>query len=522
MSKYETVDFSPLIELAHDEVVTHSYVRDVSLASGKKLALITLDNDLDYKRPNTLGPRSLLELDNALIALGERASLGEIDGVAITGKQFILAAGADLSKVQEISSIELAQQMSQLGHRALGRLGKLGVPSFCFVNGLALGGGLEVALNSTYRTVDTSAAALALPEVFLGLIPGWGGATLLPRLIGLKKAISVVIENPLKGNRTLTPSDALHLGIVDAAFGPARFLEESLSWADAILTGKTTVRRKNAPSALLRAVTWPTISRVARKSLTQKIGSVPLSPYAALDTMAASARGTIEEGFVREDAALAQLIAGDQFQASMYAFNLVQKHSKKPNGAPDKNLAQSVTKVGIIGAGLMARQFALLFVRRLRVPVVLTDIDQKKLDEAVSYIHAELRKLHSKGRLGVDELNRLEALISGTTDIAQFADADWIIEAVFEELTVKQEVFARVESVASPQAVFATNTSSLSVNAISAKMRHPERLVGFHFFNPVAVMPLIEVVNAPQTSEVALATAMSVASKLKKLSLIHI
>jgi 3-hydroxyacyl-CoA dehydrogenase/enoyl-CoA hydratase/carnithine racemase len=520
MSMYETLDFSPLIELAHDEVVTHSYVRDVSLASGKTLALITLDNDLDYKRPNTLGPRSLLELDNALIALGERASLGEIDGVAITGKQFILAAGADLSKVREISSIELAQQMSQLGHRALGRLGKLGVPSFCFVNGLALGGGLEVALNSTYRTVDTSAAALALPEVFLGLIPGWGGATLLPRLIGLKKAISVVIENPLKGNRTLTPSDALHLGIVDAAFGPARFLEESLSWADAILTGKTTVRRKNAPSALLRAVTWPTISRVARKSLTQKIGSVPLSPYAALDTMAASARGTIEEGFVREDAALAQLIAGDQFQASMYAFNLVQKHSKKPNGAPDKNLAQSVTKVGIIGAGLMARQFALLFVRRLRVPVVLTDIDQKKLDEAVSYIHAELRKLHSKGRLGVDELNRLEALISGTTDIAQFADADWIIEAVFEELTVKQEVFARVESVASPQAVFATNTSSLSVNAISAKMRHPERLVGFHFFNPVAVMPLIEVVNAPQTSEVALATAMSVASKLKKTAVI--
>lgn len=520
MTNYDDIDFSDLVALADDEVVTHSYVRDVNLASGKTLALITLDNDLDYKRPNTLGPKSLLELDALLLSLKDRAAAGTLDAVAITGKPFILAAGADLSKVRDISSVALAKKLGQLGHRALGRLGDMGVPSFAFVNGLALGGGLEVALNANYRSVDTSAAALALPEVFLGLIPGWGGATLLPRLIGLRKAISVAIENPLKNNRTLSPSVALKLGIVDVAFGPARFLEESLLWADQVVSGRIKVSRPFSPSALVRTIAWPTIARAANRQLREKIGDVPLSPFAALATMSAAAKGSVLDGFAREDEALSRLVSGDQFQASMYAFNLVQKHAKRPNGAPDKSLAQPVTKVGVIGAGLMARQFALLFVKRLKVPVVLTDVDQTRLDEALTYIHDDLASQAAKGRLSADELNRLTALVSGTTDIADFADADWIIEAVFEELKVKQDVFARVESVAQPTAIFATNTSSLSVDQIAAKLRHPERLVGFHFFNPVAVMPLVEVVNAPRTSESALATAMSVATKLKKTAVI--
>ena len=520
MTDYSSIDFSDLMALATDEVVTHSYVRDVRLASGRILALVTLDNDRDYKRPNTLGPRSLAELDDVLAALQKRAQAGEIAAVGITGKQFIVAAGADLSKVREIPSQDVARKMGQLGHRALGRLGNMGVPSFAFVNGLALGGGLEVALNATYRTVDTSAAALALPETFLGLVPGWGGATLLPRLIGLRNAITVAIENPLKNNRTLKPADALRLGVVDVAFGPSRFLEQSLSWADSVLAGRVSVFRPNADSWFTRTFGWPVIARVARKQLESKIGTVPLAPYAALDTMAASARGSVADGFAREDEVLSHLIIGDQFQASMYAFNLVQKHAKQPSGAPDKKLAQPVGKVGVIGAGLMARQFALLFVRQLRVPVVLTDIDQSRLDQAIEYIHAELAGIAAKGRLTSDELSRLTALVSGTTDLAAFSDADWVIEAVFEELGVKQDVFARVEAVAKPEAIFATNTSSLSVDEIGAKLKHPERLVGFHFFNPVAVMPLIEVVNAPKTSEVALATAMATASKLKKTAVI--
>jgi 3-hydroxyacyl-CoA dehydrogenase/enoyl-CoA hydratase/carnithine racemase len=520
MTNYDELDYSQLLDLADGEVITHSFVNDIRLASGNTLALITLDNGMDHTRPNTLGPKSLLELNDVLDDLKIRVKSGEIQGVGITGKPYILAAGADLSKVREITSVSLAEKMGQLGHRALGKLSTLGVPSFAFVNGLALGGGLEVALNATYRSVDTSTAALALPEVFLGLIPGWGGATLLPRLIGLRRAITVAIENPLKNNRVMKPEEALKLGIVDRSFGPARFLEDSLAWADRVITHQERVNRPQSPSALARAIAWPTIARATRKQLQDKIGTVPLSPYLALETMAASARGSVHAGFVREDQGLSRLIAGDQFQASMYAFNLVQKHSKNPSGSPDKSLAQKVTKVGVIGAGLMARQFALLFARRLRVPVLLTDVDQTRLDQAIDYVHAELAKDFAKGKLTQDGLNRLQSLVTGTVDIAHFADADWIIEAVFEELGVKQDVFARVESVASPEAIFATNTSSLSVDEIGAKLKRPERLVGFHFFNPVSVMPLIEVVKAPKTSDAALATAMATAARLKKTAII--
>eukprot|EP01031_Cornospumella_fuschlensis_P051823 gene51823-63371_t len=221
-------------------------------------------------------------------------------------------------------------------------------------------------------------------------------------------------------------------------------------------------------------------------------------------------------GFAAEDDALADLISGDQFHASIYAFNLVQKRAKRPAGAPSAELARKVTKVGIVGAGLMASQFALLFVRRLQVPIVITDLNQTAVDKGIAYIHGEIDTLRGKERISQDESNRLKALVTGTTDKADFAACDWVIEAIFEELEAKQSIFAEIEKIVSPLAILATNTSSLSVEKIGALLTHPERLVGFHFFNPVAVMPLIEVVRTPHTDQEALATAMATATKLCK------
>lgn len=516
MTDYTTIDFSELLALSADEVVTHAFVRDIPLASGKTLALVTLDNGRDHTRPNTLGPATLLELDGVLDAQRARAASGEIDGLAITGKPFILAAGADLSKVSEIPSKKVAKQLAQLGHHVLGKLGDLGVPTFVFINGLALGGGLEIGLNATYRTIDASAPAVALPEVFLGIIPGWGGAYLLPNLIGIENALKVVVENPLKTNRMLKAQQVFDLGIADAIFPSASYLESSLAWADGVLSGRIKVVRKNEPGKVERLVKWDAAIGIARKMLESKIGTVPKSPYAALDLLKAAKSGSKADGFAREDEALSELISGNQFQASIYAFNLVQKRAKHPAGAPDKKLAQRVTKVGVIGAGLMASQFALLFVRRLQVPVVITDLDQARVDKGISYIRDEIDALLTKGRIGNDEANRLKALVTGTTSKADFADCDWVIEAVFEELGVKQDVFADVEQYISDTAILATNTSSLSVEQIGSKLAHPERVVGFHFFNPVAVMPLIEVVRTPHTTDEALATAMVTAANLKK------
>ncbi|MCP2030794.1 3-hydroxyacyl-CoA dehydrogenase/enoyl-CoA hydratase/carnithine racemase [Okibacterium sp. HSC-33S16] len=516
MTDYSTLDFSPLVDMSVDEVVTHSFVRDVPLPDGRVIALITLDNGRDHTRPNTFGPVTLLELGSVLDGQKERAARKEIDAVAVTGKPFILAAGADLSKVSEVTSRESAVLLGQLGHFVFNKLNELGVPSFVFINGLALGGGLEIGLHATYRTIDASAPAIALPEVFLGLIPGWGGAYLLPNLIGIENALKVVVENPLKMNRMLKGPDAFELGIADAMFPAATFLEDSLRWAGSVLSGATKVSRKNQPGKVERLVKWDAAIGIARKMLESKIGTVPRAPYLALDLLKAAKSGTRAEGFEREDVALAELSTGDQFHASNYAFNLVQRRAKRPAGAPDKALAQKVTKIGVIGAGLMASQFALLFVRRLQVPVVITDLDQGRVDKGLEYIRGEIASLLAKKRISPDESNRLNALISGTTDKRDFADCDWVIEAVFEELGVKQDVFADVEQYISETAILATNTSSLSVEDIGAKLAHPERLVGFHFFNPVAVMPLIEVVKTPKTTDEALATAMSTAKNLRK------
>ncbi len=515
-AQYSPDQFAELRALSDDEVVTHSYVRDVPLPSGGMLALVTLDNGRDHTRPSTLGPEGLMELAAVLDAQKARAAAGEIRALAITGKPFILAAGADLSKVGDIPSYEAGLQMAQLGHYALGKLGELGVPSFCFINGLALGGGVEVALNCDYRTLDSSAAALALPEVFLGIIPGWGGAWLLPNLIGIENALKVVVENPLKNNRTLKPAEAFELGMADVMLPPANFLEDSIRWADSVLTGAVKVKRPNEPGKLERAVKWDVAIGIARKTLEKRLGTIAKSPYAALELLAAAKSSTKAEGFAAEDTALADLVAGDQFRASIYAFNLVQKRAKKPAGAPDKALAKKVTKVGVLGAGLMASQFALLFLRRLQVPVIITDLDQARVDKGLDYIRGEIDGLLQKGRIDADEANRLNALLTGTTDKADFADCDWVIEAVFEELSIKQDVFAEIEQHISPEAVLATNTSSLSVEQIGAKLKNPERVVGFHFFNPVAVMPLIEVVNTPATDEATLATAMATAQALRK------
>src|SRR5580692_3956950 len=248
------------------EVVTRAISRDVDLGPAGVMALITLDNGHDHTKPSTLGPQGLLSLNEALDAAAARAVAGEIAAVGVTGKPFILAAGADLDGAAHAiagsgldrapvvggMARERALSVARLGHAVFRRLGELTVPSFCFINGVALGGGLELALHCTYRTLSAGAGMVALPECFLGLVPGWGGTYLLPRLIGPARALKLIIENPLSQNRMVAGPEAFSLGIADALFEPADFLEESLRWAARVLGGSVTVER----AALADAATW--------------------------------------------------------------------------------------------------------------------------------------------------------------------------------------------------------------------------------------------------------------------------
>jgi 3-hydroxyacyl-CoA dehydrogenase/enoyl-CoA hydratase/carnithine racemase len=496
------------------EVVTRTPVRDVVLPGGAgTLALVTLDNGHDHTKPNTFGPASIAGLSDTVERLRRRAEAGEIVAVAVTGKPFVFAVGADLTGIPLIGSRDQALEVARAGHAAYARLADLPVPTFSFVNGAAMGGGVELALSTAYRTISSGVSAVALPEVFLGLVPGWGGCWLLPNLVGIDNAVKVVIENPLNQNRMLGGVEAFRLGLADAVFEPADFLEESIAWAARVIRGELTVERAEVDRD---ETAWGAAVAKGRALADLKTGRQARSPYAALDLLTAARTATRDEGFAAENEVLADLIMSDELRAGVYAFDLVQKRAKRPAGAPDPGLARKVTKVGIVGAGLMASQLALLFVQRLQVPVVLTDIDDARVAQGVGYVHQELGKIAAKGRLNPDRLARYQALVTGSTGKDGFADADVVIEAVFEQMSVKQQVFAEVEAVVSPECLLATNTSSLSIAEMSSRLVHPERVVGLHFFNPVAVMPLLEIIPGEHTDEATLATAFSVGKTLRK------
>ncbi|MDX3850684.1 3-hydroxyacyl-CoA dehydrogenase NAD-binding domain-containing protein [Streptomyces sp. AK02-01A] len=501
-------------ELFPDEVVTQAHVRHLDLPGGAgRFALITLDNGLDHTKPTTFGPQSLAHLDAAIDQVGKEASEGTIVGVGVTGKPFIFAVGADLKGMELLKRHEDALAIGKGGHDVFKRLATLAVPAFAYYNGAAMGGGVEIGLHCRYRTVSAALPAFSLPEVFLGLVPGWGGCTLLPNLIGAERAVSVVIENSLNQNKQLKGDQVYELGIADAIFDGADFLEQSLLWTASVLKGEIQVLRPEVD----RGEAWDQAVARGRFIADSKVHGAAPAAYRALDIIAAAKDGDLQAGFDAEDQALADLIMGGEVRSGIYAFNLVQKRAKRPAGAPDKSLARPVTKVGVVGAGLMASQLALLFLRRLEVPVVLTDIDQERVDKGVAYVHGEIDKLLLKSRITPDRANRLRGLVSGVLDKAEgFADADFVIEAVFEEMSVKQQVFAEVEAVAPAHAILATNTSSLSVSEMASKLKNPERVVGFHFFNPVAVLPLLEIVRGERTDDASLATAFGVARKLRK------
>jgi 3-hydroxyacyl-CoA dehydrogenase/enoyl-CoA hydratase/carnithine racemase len=496
-----------------NEVVTAARVRYLRVPGlAGEIALVTLDNGHDHTRPSTFGPGGLASLDAALDEIAAHTPAPA--AVAVTGKPFVFAVGADLSGVPAVTSAAQAREIAETGHRVFRRLKDSAVPTFAFVNGAALGGGLELALHCHHRTI-ASTAVVAFPEVFLGLVPGWGGTQLLPNLIGIDAAVTVVVENALAQNKVTPGPKAAALGIADALFEPADFLERSLEWAVGVLNGDVTVSR---PAADVSA--WDAAIARARGIVAARTRGASPGALRAVELLDLARNGVDGEAFTAgtaaEDDALTDLLMSDELRASLYSFDLVNKRAKRPAGAPDRGLARKVTKVGVVGAGLMASQLALLFVRRLEVPVVLTDVDQARVDKGVDYVHGELEKLAARGRLSPDALNRLRGLVTGSLDKAVFADADLVIEAVFEEMSVKQQVFAEVEAVVSETCVLATNTSALSVTEMASKLEHPERVVGLHFFNPVAVLPLLEVVRAGQTDDATLATAFAVGKALKK------
>ena len=478
-------------------------VTEFKLVRAGDVALVTIDNGEDWTKPTFFGEQALASFDRLL---------GELEGAdfraaVITGKPFFFAAGADITEFPNITS-ERASEGARAGHELFGRLRALPFPTVAAINGACLGGGVELALHCTARTISTAVRHFAFPEVFLGLFPAWGGTQLLPRLVGPETAIKVIVSNPLRQNRMLTATDVAALGIADRLFEPAEFVDESLAFA-----------RELAEQPLVRdEPDWSdaeTSFRRARTNVDDTVHGAAPAPYAALDLIAGAQHWTVEEGYRREEEAIGDLLSGPQAQASIYAFGLVEQRAKKHPLRPAADPAR-VTRIGIVGGGLMARQIATLFLRRLELPIVIRDVKQEIVDDALADIRAEIDRQVAKGRYDEGKGRFLSTLVSGSTSYEGFVDCELVLEAVFEELDVKKQVFAELEEVVRDDCVLATNTSALSITDLAAELRRPSRVGGMHFFNPVALMPLLEVVRAAETDDATLATIWDVGEKLRK------
>jgi 3-hydroxyacyl-CoA dehydrogenase/enoyl-CoA hydratase/carnithine racemase len=473
------------------------------------IALVTIDNGADHTRPTVFGRSAFESLGRVL----ERLESDEWAALVVTGKPYFFSAGADLDEFTRRADPELAREGSRTGHELFGRIRALPYPTVAAINGACVGGGVELALHCEARTISATVRHFACPECLLGIVPGWGGTQLIPRLVGAQTAIEFIVENPLNRNRMLDGRRAHELGFANRLLGPAEFVDDSLAYAVELTRSKLGAGDSPPDTDVTDTL------RKARARLDDTVHGAAPAPYRALDLIEGALSGwSLEQGYEAEEDTIAELLPGPQAQASLYAFDLIERRAKGPPklGAGPR----PVTKVGIVGAGLMATQLATLFLRRLELPLVLADVDEQALERARGAIEAELAGLVAKGRYDEGKARFVASLVQTTPGREEFADCQVVLEAVYEELDVKRQVFAELEAVVAPEAVLATNTSALSVTAMAAALSHPERVVGMHFFNPVALLPLVEIVRGERTDDPTVATALDIAARLRKRSVL--
>ena len=422
--------------------------------------------------------------------------------------------GADLTGVPKVTRRDQALAIGRLGHETFGKLAALPVPSFAFTNGAAMGGGVEIGLYCTYRTISSGVPAVALPECFLGLVPGWGGCYLLPNLIGVQNALKVIIENPLSMNRMLKGPQAFALGMADAMFEPVRFLEDSLAWADAVLAGRTTVSR---PEVDRDEQQWAAAVKTARRFVDQKVAGAAPAPYRALELVAAARTATRDEAFAAEDEALADLLMSDELRAGLYSFDLVQKRAKRPAGAPGPR-ARPAGDQGRHRRRRPDGQPARPAARPAPGGAGRADRPRPGHGSTRAWATSTPRSTRCWARAGSaptaptgsrrwSPAPRARTASPTPTSSSRRSSRSW---------RSRSRCSPRSRRSCSAQCVLATNTSSLSITEMAADLAHPERLVGFHFFNPVAVMPLLEIIRGERTDDATLATAFATGRTLKK------
>ncbi len=422
-------------------------------------------------------------------------------GVLSSAKPDSFIAGADLDEVLAMTLPTQAAAFSREGHALLDRIAQSKKPFVAAIHGPALGGGLEVALACHYRLVsDDPKTVLALPEVQLGLLPAGGGTQRLIPLVGLERGLPML----LTGQRIRAPK-ALKMGLVDAVTSPFGLEETAAKAALMLADGKLKPRRRklSLKDKLIEGPLRGMVLKQAREGVIAKTRGLYPAPLAILDCVRVGLSQGLAKGQAQEELGFGALVTSPEAKNLIGIFHATTAKKKLPEGY----VPRKVSRVGVLGAGLMGEGIASVSISN--VPVVLKDVSDTTLSKAARNLHDSLAKRVKSGSLAPVERDKQWHRLRFTTDAADLAGCDLVVEAVFEDLDLKRKVLAETEAVIAPEAVYATNTSALPIAAIAAEAQRPERVLGMHYFSPVPKMPLLEIVVTPQTADWAIATAMA-------------
>jgi 3-hydroxyacyl-CoA dehydrogenase len=418
------------------------------------------------------------------------------------GRTFI--AGADIREFgKPIQEPVLPEVMNQFENSSK--------PVIAAIHGTALGGGLETALGCHYR-VALGSAKVGLPEVKLGLLPGAGGTQRLPRLTGARKALEMITT----GDFVAAPQ-ALELGIVDAVEAGDDIREVGLAYARKAVEEGWPVRRVRDLTDKVEADKGSEVFEEFRAALEKKARGL-FSPFKCVDAVEAAFTLPFDEGLQRERALFSECMASPQRAGLIHAF-FAEREVSKVKGLAKDTPVRDVNSVGIIGAGTMGGGIAMNFAN-VGIPVTLVEVKQEALDKGLGIIRKNYENSAKKGRISQQQVEERMALITGSLTYDDFKDADMVIEAVFENMAIKKEIFAKLDAVCKPGAILASNTSTLDIDEIASVTTRPQDVVGMHFFSPANVMKLLENVRGSQTSDEVKATVMAVAKKIKKVGVL--
>ena len=476
------------------------------------IAVVTFD--LPGEPVNKLTSAVKVEFEALLIRLRDDP---EIKGaVLISGKPDSFIAGADIEEFTALTTQAEAERLSFEGQEMVNRVEALPKPVVAAIHGACLGGGLELALACHYRVAtDHPKTQLGLPEVQLGLIPGAGGCQRLPRLIGLRAALDMILTG--KSERA---AKALRLGLVDEVVPPSILRRTALAAALRLVRDGPPRRTARGGAQALFLDRTPAgrrlVYRGAKAQVLKRTGGHYPAPLAALETVRVGLEHGVTAGLAEEHHAFGRLAVGDVSRKLVQIFFATTALKKDDGIAPGSATPRQIRRLAVVGSGFMGSGIAGTAVVNVEVDTRLKDADLARVGKGLGAAMVILRDRLQRRRITRPQFERLSALLSGGDTYAGFARADLVIEAVFEELAVKRKVLAEAEAVTRPDTIFASNTSTIPIHEIAAEATRPDRVLGMHFFSPVEKMPLLEVIPTDRTAPEAIVTAVRFGRRMGK------